>query len=121
MKKKHTPNTVDAIVGRRVRQRRLALQLSQEDFGKQIGVTFQQVQKYELGKNRIAVSRLIAISEALACEPNDLLDGLHNGQIIDVDALSDDAMKFARRFDELPDALQLVVVATLRAAEAVPE
>jgi transcriptional regulator with XRE-family HTH domain len=55
----------DAEVGRRVRSRRLECRLSQTDLAKKIGVTFQQVQKYEKGVNRIGASRLERISEAL--------------------------------------------------------
>lgn len=55
----------DAEVGRRVRSRRLECALSQTELADRIGVTFQQVQKYEKGKNRIGAGRLQRISEAL--------------------------------------------------------
>lgn len=55
----------DAEVGRRVRARRLELKLSQTDLADIIGVTFQQVQKYEKGRNRIGAGRLQRISEAM--------------------------------------------------------
>jgi transcriptional regulator with XRE-family HTH domain len=55
----------DGEVGRRVRSRRLERQLSQTDLGGRIGVTFQQVQKYEKGVNRIGAGRLARIAEAL--------------------------------------------------------
>src|SRR6266576_5730597 len=55
----------DAEVGRRVRSRRLECRLSQTDLASRIGVTFQQVQKYEKGVNRIGAGRLQRISEAL--------------------------------------------------------
>src|SRR5215207_246873 len=53
-----TPNPVDKHVGSRVRMRRLMLSLSQEKLGDALGLTFQQVQKYEKGSNRIGASRL---------------------------------------------------------------
>lgn len=56
----------DAEVGRRVRSRRMECRLSQTDLADRIGVTFQQVQKYEKGVNRIGAGRLQRISEALA-------------------------------------------------------
>ena len=56
----------DAEVGRRVRSRRLESRLSQTELADRIGVTFQQVQKYEKGVNRIGAGRLERISEALA-------------------------------------------------------
>ncbi len=60
------PNPIDAYVGSRVRTRRLMLGMSQERLADQIGVTFQQVQKYEKGTNRIGASRLQAIASVLA-------------------------------------------------------
>jgi transcriptional regulator with XRE-family HTH domain len=60
------PNPIDAYVGSRVRMRRLMLGMSQERLAEQIGVTFQQVQKYEKGTNRIGASRLQAIASVLA-------------------------------------------------------
>lgn len=59
------PNPVDTHVGMRVKTRRLMLGLSQEELANAIGLTFQQVQKYEKGTNRISVSRLVDISQAL--------------------------------------------------------
>ncbi|MGO4569836.1 helix-turn-helix domain-containing protein [Rhizobium sp. 2YAF20] len=60
------PNPIDAYVGSRVRMRRLMLGMSQERLADQIGVTFQQVQKYERGMNRIGASRLQTIATVLA-------------------------------------------------------
>ena len=59
------PNPVDQHVGSRVRLRRMLLGMSQEQLGQSIGITFQQVQKYEKGVNRIGASRLFQISEIL--------------------------------------------------------
>ena len=59
------PDNRDTEVGRRVRSRRLERRLSQTDLAGRIGVTFQQVQKYENGTNRIGSGRLQRISEAL--------------------------------------------------------
>lgn len=58
-------NAVDRKIGERVRSRRLEIGMSQERLADLIGVTFQQVQKYEKGVNRIAASRLFDISLAL--------------------------------------------------------
>lgn len=62
---KKTPNPIDIHVGARVRLRRTMLGLSQEKLGESLGVTFQQVQKYEKGSNRIGASRLQKLSEIL--------------------------------------------------------
>jgi transcriptional regulator with XRE-family HTH domain len=61
------PNPVDVHVGGRVRLRRTLLGMSQERLGEAIGLTFQQVQKYERGANRIGASRLWDLSRVLEC------------------------------------------------------
>jgi transcriptional regulator with XRE-family HTH domain len=62
---KKTPNPTDKHVGARVRMRRMMLSMSQEKLGDALGLTFQQVQKYEKGTNRIGASRLQQISNIL--------------------------------------------------------
>src|ERR1700726_1544396 len=62
---KKAPNPIDRHVGSRVRMRRLMLGMSQEKLGDGLGLTFQQVQKYEKGANRIGASRLQHISDIL--------------------------------------------------------
>ncbi|MCK5275389.1 MAG: helix-turn-helix transcriptional regulator, partial [Alphaproteobacteria bacterium] len=59
------PNPVDIHVGSRVRLRRTLLGLSQEKLGEAVGLTFQQIQKYERGANRISASRMYALSRVL--------------------------------------------------------
>ena len=62
---KKAPNPIDKHVGSRVRMRRMMLSMSQEKLGDALGLTFQQVQKYEKGTNRIGASRLQQISAIL--------------------------------------------------------
>ena len=62
---KKAPNPIDKHVGSRVRMRRMMLSMSQEKLGGALGLTFQQVQKYEKGTNRIGASRLQHISHIL--------------------------------------------------------
>ena len=62
---KKAPNPIDKHVGSRVRMRRMMLSMSQEKLGDALGLTFQQVQKYEKGTNRIGASRLQQISHIL--------------------------------------------------------
>ncbi len=62
---KKVPNPIDKHVGSRVRMRRMMLSMSQEKLGDALGLTFQQVQKYEKGTNRIGASRLQAIANIL--------------------------------------------------------
>jgi transcriptional regulator with XRE-family HTH domain len=59
------PHPLDVALGARVRQRRRELGLSQDDLARATGITFQQVQKYEHGANRISFSRLVEIAQAL--------------------------------------------------------
>src|SRR5512145_128642 len=59
------PNPIDTHVGSRVRLRRMLLGMSQEKLGEQLGLTFQQVQKYEKGVNRIGASRLFDLAQVL--------------------------------------------------------
>ena len=65
MMAKKAPNPTDKHVGSRVRMRRMMLGMSQEKLGDALGLTFQQVQKYEKGTNRIGASRLQQISHIL--------------------------------------------------------
>ena len=62
---KKVPNPIDVHVGSRVRVRRLQLGMSQQKLGDALGVTFQQVQKYEKGTNRISASRLQHLSRIM--------------------------------------------------------
>ncbi len=61
------PNPVDVHLGKRLRMRRILLGISQEELGLAIGLTFQQIQKYEYGLNRVGTSRLWDLSRALGC------------------------------------------------------
>lgn len=69
------PHPVDTHVGAKVKTRRLMLGMSQEDLASAIGLTFQKVQKYERGTNRISVSRLAEISKALKTPIDFFLEG----------------------------------------------
>ena len=62
---KKSPNPIDAHVGSRVRMRRMMIGMSQEKLGDGLGITFQQVQKYEKGINRVGAGRLQQISNIL--------------------------------------------------------
>jgi transcriptional regulator with XRE-family HTH domain len=67
-------NPVDNHVGKRLRLRRTVLGMSQEDLAKSLGITFQQVQKYEKGVNRIGSSRLFDITKVLGVTANFFFD-----------------------------------------------
>ena len=70
------PDPIDKFVGSRVRARRVGLRISQTKLGDAIGVTFQQVQKYENGTNRIGASNLFKISKTLSVEVAFFFEGL---------------------------------------------
>ncbi len=67
------PEAVDIYVGQMIRAQRKLVGLSQSDLAAAIGVSFQQVQKYEKASNRVSASVLVAIAKALGCFPADLL------------------------------------------------
>jgi transcriptional regulator with XRE-family HTH domain len=75
------PNPVDKHVGSRVRMRRLMVGMSQEKLGDALGLTFQQIQKYEKGTNRIGASRLQQISEILQVPVSFLFEGVPSGAV----------------------------------------
>ena len=68
------PDPMDIALGAAVRIRRRTIGMSQEALADQCGVSFQQIQKYENGANRISFSRLVQISRALRCRVTDLMD-----------------------------------------------
>ena len=70
------PDPIDRFVGSRVRSRRMLIRMSQTELGDVIGVTFQQVQKYENGTNRIGASNLFKISKALSVDVEFFFQGL---------------------------------------------
>lgn len=72
-------NKVDKMLGQRVRGRRLEIGMSQEKLADILGITFQQVQKYEKGVNRIAASRLFDMSAALDLPIERFFDGVCHG------------------------------------------
>lgn len=71
-----SPNPIDIHVGTRVRLRRQVMKMSQEKLGDQLGVTFQQVQKYERGANRVGASRLWKMSQVMEVPVGFFFDGL---------------------------------------------
>lgn len=74
------PNDVDRHVGVRIRQRRILLRMSLETLAKLLDLTFQQVQKYERGTNRVGAGRLFALSQALKVPVSYFFDELPESQ-----------------------------------------
>lgn len=73
---KAEPHKVDVEVGKKIRVQRTMRKMSQTELGNRIGVTFQQVQKYERGSNRVSASKLVEIARALDVDVRLFFDGL---------------------------------------------
>lgn len=76
---KKTPNPVDKHVGSRVRMRRVLIGMSQEKLGEALGITFQQIQKYEKGTNRIGASRMQQIATVMGVPVSYFFDDAPTG------------------------------------------
>ena len=81
--KQKLSHPVDIHVGKRIRHRRLLLKTTQQELSNQVGVKFQQMQKYETGKNRVSASRLWSIAEVLNVPVSFFFDGLEDGRTTD--------------------------------------
>jgi DNA-binding XRE family transcriptional regulator len=73
-------NAIDAYIGARMRERRHGLNISQDQLGKQLGVSFQQIQKYEGGQNRVSAARLFDICKALNVSLSSMFERDTRGQ-----------------------------------------
>ena len=102
---KKVSKPVDVYVGARVRARRLELGISQEKLANAIGLTFQQVQKYEKGSNRISSSRLVQLANALEAPPTFFFDGAP-GQMKTTN--KSDAMEHVSAFISSREGLALI-------------
>ena len=95
--------SIDKLVGRRVRARRTALRMSQTELGEAVGVSFQQIQKYEKGVNRIGASRLSAISAVLQVPVTHFFEE-PSSKSASLASLEDPAtVDLVRAFDEISD------------------
>ncbi len=86
-----SPNDIDKHVGGRLRMRRTFLGMSQEKLGDALGLTFQQVQKYEKGTNRIGASRLQRLAEILNVRPAFFFDDMPAGMAEQPTGFAEDA------------------------------
>lgn len=104
------PNPKDVIVGKRLRARRTIQGLSQEGLADKLGITFQQVQKYENATNRISASRLLDVCEHLNTTPNVILGWNNNSNDALNEFLKDnDVLKFIRAFKIMPNHAKATV------------
>lgn len=89
MKKKDSADQRDRVIGLRLKAYREIKKFSQSDLGDEIGVTFQQIQKYEKGLNKVSVSRLFDICKVLDTSIMNFLSGLEEAETATIIAVSD--------------------------------
>lgn len=108
---------VDRHVGARIRERRIALGMTQHQMAEVICVTYQQAHKYEKGVNRVAASRLYNIAQALGCDVNYFFEGLGDDKRIVPHGTPQQRMllEIARCVRALPFKLQQTVATIARA------
>lgn len=120
-----SPNPIDVHVGQRIRQRRMMLKMSQGKLGDCLGITFQQIQKYEKGTNRIGASRLAEIAEALKAPVSlffegapDLSDNTECTAMTDLRTLLDDPinMSMIQAFNTCPADVKHSILNVTRVA-----
>lgn len=132
---KKAPNEVDRHVGARVRMRRNMIAMSQEKLGEALGLTFQQVQKYEKGSNRISASRLQQIGNVLGVTIDYFYDGLSaeaggppsgfaegSSPAYEADMFTAEGLKLLRAFGAISDPrIRRRIVELVHALAAAPE
>jgi transcriptional regulator with XRE-family HTH domain len=111
------PDSLDIEVGRKVRALRLEKDLSQEKLGEALGLTFQQVQKYEKGTNRISAGRLQRIAEILGVPPSVFFADTSSPVVLanDLSELADSgaALRLLRAYSRIPSASVQQALTTL--------
>jgi len=120
-----SPDELDVALGAAVRLRRRTLGMSQEALAERCHVSFQQVQKYENGTNRISFSRLAQIATALQCRVNDLvdlLDGMNEGESRDLGMTArlslPGALEMLEAYEGMPPQARTHLTALMRAFAA---
>lgn len=111
MPKAKQPNPIDIEVGRRIRTQRLASRISQTALGQKVGVTFQQVQKYEKGVNRVGAGRLQQIADVLGVPVDFFFDKSRDGRSPTTEAAETSfdflqtagAVRLVRAYSEIQD------------------
>jgi transcriptional regulator with XRE-family HTH domain len=103
---KKSTGSVDKEIGSRVRMRRMLIGMSQEKLGEMLNLTFQQVQKYEKGTNRISASRLLDIARVLGVNINYFYEGLTGDK--KEGFAEETSPPYVAAFMSTPDGLQLM-------------
>ncbi len=98
-----TPNSIDAHVGDRVRNLRILQNMTQSDLAKHLGLSFQQLQKYETGDNRISASKLYIIARTLDVQTGYFFEGLDTSDDTEVFELDVETARIANMISNIPD------------------
>jgi transcriptional regulator with XRE-family HTH domain len=117
MEESKAPEPADIMVGARVRHARIEAGLSQGALAEQLGVSFQQVQKYENGSNRISASRLVQIADTLGVSATSFLQGLgqhHDAGAPQSSAGANGAEELMALYSTLPPSMREAVVQLAR-------
>jgi transcriptional regulator with XRE-family HTH domain len=104
---KKSTGSIDKEIGSRVRMRRISIGMSQEKLGDMLGLTFQQVQKYEKGMNRISVGRLVEIAKILGVDIHFFFNGIKTTQS-DSGFGEEEAPPYMSEVMSTPEGLQLI-------------
>lgn len=123
-----TANPVDLHVGKRLKQRRMLLGMTQEQLADKVGVSFQMVQKYEKGSCRVGASRLMQIATALKVEPAFFFDEAEaapslgkvseDSKVIDDDVMSKkETIDLLKAYYTLDDAVRKHVLAMVKSLQ----
>lgn len=133
MSESKSPSGIDRVVGQRLRWRRRQMKLTQEQLGEQLGLTFQQVQKYEKGVNRISAGRLFEMANVLGVSINYFYEGVdeffdkHEPLAVNEDEtyppalpiIDGEAMELVTAFQKIADpALRRSLLNTIQVAAA---
>ena len=124
------PSGIDRVVGQRIRWRRKELKLTQEKLGEQLGLTFQQVQKYEKGVNRISAGRLFELSTVMGVPVTYFFDGAESfldggaaavaegdGEDAQAPVITSEVLDLIAAFQKIEDqSLRKSLLATVQAA-----
>ena len=101
---------LDPFIGKKVKQRRMELGMTQSKLGEKLGITFQQIQKYENGKNRISASTLFRISQILGVNISYFVEGAEKSFALKDDSSAvyqiqnKEALNLINYFSSIPDA-----------------
>ncbi|MCZ7861453.1 helix-turn-helix transcriptional regulator [Agrobacterium salinitolerans] len=111
---------LDAVIGQNIRSLRMRGGITQESLGVSLGITFQQIQKYEKGTNRVSAAALIHFQNALGCELRDFFDGIDiDGVKNSIPSMSDEAVKVSMVVNAMPPWKQSLVLALTREVDKI--